>query len=137
MDNQKRAEANRRNARKSTGPRSSAGKKRASGNSYRHGLSLTLRPNDVAAKKLEKLARKIAGGIKSEVILQHARDAAYAEFELARIQKVKVALIELVSAFGSIEAPRPLGFATQQFRSLLLMSEGKALFPAPVDPSTD
>ena len=39
MASQKQIEANRRNARKSTGPRSASGKKRASRNAFSHGLS--------------------------------------------------------------------------------------------------
>jgi hypothetical protein len=42
MASQKQIEANRRNSRNSTGPRSASGKKRASRNAYRHGLSRPL-----------------------------------------------------------------------------------------------
>jgi hypothetical protein len=43
MASERQIAANRRNARKSTGPRSGAGKKRASRNAYRHGLTLSIR----------------------------------------------------------------------------------------------
>jgi hypothetical protein len=39
MASERQIAANRQNARKSTGPRSASGKKRASWNAYRHGLS--------------------------------------------------------------------------------------------------
>jgi hypothetical protein len=42
--------ANRRNARKSTGPRSSGGRKRASRNAYRHGLTLSISSTAAFAK---------------------------------------------------------------------------------------
>src|SRR4051794_11618437 len=54
----KRARINRNNARKSTGPRTEAGKRSASMNSYKHGLrakSLAL-PTEDAALLQEKLA---------------------------------------------------------------------------------
>jgi hypothetical protein len=98
--------ANRLNARKSTGPRSGGGKKRASRNSYRHGLATALVTTQYA-KRVEKLARKIAGNATDFVILEHARNAAEAEFGLARIREVRVALIERMSAFGAFESPTP------------------------------
>jgi hypothetical protein len=76
--------ANRRNARNSRGPRSTAGKKRASRNSYRHGLAAAVTTTEEDAKGIEKLARRIAGDTADFVILEHARNAAEAEFELAR-----------------------------------------------------
>ena len=42
MASDRQIAANRRNARKSTGPRSGAGKKRARRNAYRHGLTLSV-----------------------------------------------------------------------------------------------
>jgi len=41
MASERQIAANRRNARKSSGPHSGAGKKRASRNAYRHGLTLS------------------------------------------------------------------------------------------------
>ena len=103
MATERQIAANRRNARKSTGPRSQGAKKRASQNAYRHGLSLSLTSSPAIAKRLDVLTRKIAGKSKNEVILQHARDAAQAELELERVRQVKVALIERVSALGSLD----------------------------------
>jgi hypothetical protein len=108
MASERQIAANRRNARTSTGPRSSVGKNRASHNSYRHGL--TARPVSSAnlAKAIEKLARKIAADSTNAVILEHARTAAQAEFDLARIRQAKVAVIErmLASADGVPPAGR-------------------------------
>ena len=71
MATERQIAANRRNARKSTGPRSSAAKKRASRNAYRHGLTLSLTSSPELAKRLDALARKIAGGSKNEIVLEH------------------------------------------------------------------
>jgi hypothetical protein len=97
--------ANRLNARKSTGPRSSAAKKRTSRNAYRHGLTLNPTSSAVFAKRLDKLARNIVGDSKDEIILAHARAAAQAELDLARVRQVKSALIKSVSALGALDAP--------------------------------
>ena len=61
MASERQIAANRLNARKSTGPRSGAGKKRASGNAYRHGLSLHIISTAALAEQLDKLVREIAG----------------------------------------------------------------------------
>ena len=53
----------RRNAVKSTGPRSSAGKRRARLNSYRHGLSTSAAGRSKMPEQVERLAREIAAGV--------------------------------------------------------------------------
>jgi hypothetical protein len=97
--------ANRANAGKSSGPRSSAGKSRASSNAYRHGLSSSVGTNAPLAPQLETLARKIAGNAVDAITLERAREIAQAEFDLARVRRAKVALIE--SARACVAADRP------------------------------
>jgi hypothetical protein len=58
MASERQIAANRRNARKSTGPRSGAGKIRASRNAYRHGLTLSITSTAEYAKQLETLSAK-------------------------------------------------------------------------------
>jgi hypothetical protein len=101
----RKIEANRRNARKSTGPRSSAGKRRTSRNSYRHGFSTRVTSSAERTKRIERLTRKIAGNATDVVILECARDAAQAELDLAQVRRAKVALIERMLAFGEFQAP--------------------------------
>jgi len=97
--------ANRANARKSSGPRSSAGKSRASRNAYRHGLSLSVGTNAPLAPQLETLARKIAGNAVDAITLERAREIAQAEFDLARVRRAKVALIESARACAAADRP--------------------------------
>ena len=104
MASERQIAANRRNARKSTGPRSGAGRKRASRNAYRHGLTLNITSTAAFAKQLNKLARKIAGDTKDAITLERARAVAHAELDLARVRRAKVALIERPSAFGELDA---------------------------------
>ena len=140
MATERQIAANRRNARKSTGPRSSAGKKRASRNAYRHGLTLSLTSSTAFAKRLDKLARKIADNSKSEIILQHARTAAQAVLDLARVRQVKVALIKSVSALGALGAPLDIFSVMKAYLYVELALEGKTPrgrppnIPEPVDP---
>ena len=104
MASQRQIEANRRNARASTGPRSPAGKKRARQNAFRHGLTRPLSRAEVA-RAVETLAGEIAGDRADKIALALAHDAAAAELELARVRRVKVALIERMTAFGRFDVP--------------------------------
>jgi hypothetical protein len=104
MASERQIAANRRNARKSSGPRSSAGKERASRNAYRHGLSARVAPSAEFAKRIEKLARKIAGDTTDEVILEYAHTAAQAQFDLAGVRQVRVALMQRMAVFGEFES---------------------------------
>jgi hypothetical protein len=102
MASERQLAANRANARKSSGPRSAAGKKRASRNALKHGLNTPM--SDAAlAHETEALAREIAGKAKYPLRMASARDAAEAQLELARVQRVGVALIERIAAFGRFE----------------------------------
>jgi hypothetical protein len=99
----KQAAANRRNARRSSGPRSSAGKQRVSHNARRHGLSISITADRAFGEQIEQLAREIAGGTPSQLRLECARAVAAAELDLARVRQAKVALIERVMASGALD----------------------------------
>jgi hypothetical protein len=105
MATDKQLAANRRNARRSTGPRSGGGKRRAGRNAYRHGLSLRISSIATFTTEVERLARKIAGGAEHEIILDRARAVAEAELDLARVRRAKIALIERPRAFGALDCP--------------------------------
>jgi hypothetical protein len=124
MATERQIAANRRNARKSTGPRSRSGKKRASRNAYRHGLSYGVAGAAEFAKHVEALAQKIAGRGADAVTLEIARSVAGAEFELAQIRRVKVALIARMSEFGEFEVPNLLGTFRQIKRILNSIDRG-------------
>jgi hypothetical protein len=127
MATERQIAANRRNARKSTGPHTRAGKKRASRNSYRHGFSCGVAAATAFARHIEALAQKIAGRGANAVTLEIARSVARAEFELAQIRRVKVAMIVRMSEFGEFEASNPLGTFRQIKRILNLIDTGPPL----------
>jgi hypothetical protein len=77
MASQRQIAANRKNALKSTGPRTSTGKRRASANAYRHGLSSQTDDGD-NFEAVESLVRRIAGDTTDQDFLQRARVAARA-----------------------------------------------------------
>jgi len=134
MASERQIAANRRNARKSTGPRSGAGKKRASRNAYRHGLTLSVASTKASAKQLDKLVRRIAGDTEDAIVLERARAIAQAELDLARVRRAKVALIECASAFGELD-PRSLTTVTRVIRFLNAFYPGRVALPKPLDSS--
>ena len=113
MATEKQLAANRANAAKSTGPRSTAGKKRAAQNSFQHGLSV--RPTDLEfTRQREQLAHQIAGATKSEIELEVARAAAEGDLDLARVRVFKAGLIARVNVTGCLVPPEP--FKTKKER---------------------
>jgi hypothetical protein len=133
MASERQIAANRRNARKSTGPHSGAGKKRASRNAYRHGLTLSITSTAAYAKQLAKLVREIAGNTDDTITLERAREIAQAELDLARVRRAKVALIERASAFGELDPPQLT--VTQMIRVLNAFDRGRFIVPKPGDSS--
>ena len=139
MASERQIAANRRNARKSTGPRSGTGKKRSSRNAYRHGLTLSITSSAASAKQLEKLVRKIAGNTENPILLERAHALAQAELDLARVRRAKVALIERASAFGELDPPQltsqEFRFVTAQIRAFNAGVQSTITFPEPIDSS--
>jgi hypothetical protein len=101
MATERQIAANRRNAARSTGPRTTAGKKSSSANAYRHGL--TARQGLIAsdAQDIEELAAKLVGDRQNRVALQWARTAAEAEVALLRIRRLRSVLIQEITHLAS------------------------------------
>jgi hypothetical protein len=119
MASERQIAANRRNANKSSGPRSAAGRKRASNNAYRHGL-FSKRARAAVTEEMQALARIIAGEVTSAIALEHASVAAEAEVELGRIRDAKRGLIDRTGIFDSFKTPTT--FLTDPRKDPWLMS---------------
>jgi hypothetical protein len=78
--------ANRNNAKTSTGPKSSAGKARSARNALRHGLNIPVWFDPVLTPLAEAMARRIAGSETDAEILESARRIAEAQVDLNRIR---------------------------------------------------
>ncbi len=94
MKDTARERANRRNARRSTGPRSAVGKRRVAQNAIKHGLATSILTNDVFSQEIETLARAIAGRGTRGPRLDLARAIAAAQADLRRIRQVRLQLLE-------------------------------------------
>src|ERR1700738_1353083 len=108
MASERQIAANRRNAQKSTGPRSQSGKKRSSRNAHRHGLAVPMSRVGLEAQ-VKDLVRQFAVDADDAKILALAEIAAHAQLDLARVGKAHTALIEralMTDALGDAEDVR-------------------------------
>jgi len=99
MPSIRKIEANRLNARCSTGPKSSAGRNRSARNSRRHGLSTSLYADTSTAAAVETLVHRIVGVKGNDNLIALARRLAEAEIDLQRVSRVRHEL--LVQSFAT------------------------------------
>jgi hypothetical protein len=123
--------ANRHNARRSTGPRSSAGKNRVSRNSYRHGLNANVIPSAEHQKRLIGLSRKFAGQSSNPIVWEYARMAAEAELEQARCERAKFNAIYSVMAPSLRKTPRYTPSQLREIQRLLTRNCDLMSIPLP------
>jgi hypothetical protein len=114
MVNEARAEANRANARRSTGPKSAPGKARAAQNARRHGLSQDILADPVLAQEVEDLAHRIAREAGRPDLIDLSRRLAIAHMDVQRIrsfrhQRMQAAVAGLADGQGGASARRVPG----------------------------
>src|SRR3954468_17899279 len=97
MSHRKR-QANRENARRSSGPRSAVGKARSARNAFRHGLSVPVLHDPQLAPEVTKLARRIAG---RDVLTDLAASIAEAQLDLLRVRRLRSELINRALCDGN------------------------------------
>jgi hypothetical protein len=85
----RRLAANRANARKSTGPRTAAGKARSARNARRHGLTLPVLDDPALSSEAEALARAIAGPKADAERHAAAGRIAEAQIDLVRVRRAR------------------------------------------------
>jgi hypothetical protein len=96
MTSDRKIESNRKNAQKSTGPRSEAGRRRSRRNALRHGLSVAIGSDPSFSDDIKRLASTLARGRSGPNIGEFAHQAAEAEIDLLRIRQLRA------SRFNSI-----------------------------------
>jgi hypothetical protein len=86
--------ANRKNAKRSTGPRSQAGREASRRNALRHGLAIAVEADPAFQDDIEKLAKALSLSCGMQTVDEHARAAARAELDLLRIRKIRTWLFK-------------------------------------------
>ena len=108
MTSNRKLAANRRNAARATGPRSAAGKARASRNALRHGLAISVAELPAAAVEIDRITRAIVREGDDTVALHYARAAAVAELEVLRVRAARAALINQLARDRRLFVPKPM-----------------------------
>ena len=81
--------SNRKNAQKSTGPRSEAGRERSRRNALRHGLAIAVASNPAFSKEIDLLASVISRDVGQRTVGEFARQFAEAQIDLLRIREMR------------------------------------------------
>lgn len=90
MASNRQIEANRSNAKRSTGPKTAGGKTRSSRNALRHGLARRCKPD---APALATLMVAIRAGLACEIGSDTAAAVAHAKCNLRRVRLVRQAML--------------------------------------------
>jgi hypothetical protein len=93
MTSDRQIASNRRNGRRSRGPRTAAGKASGSRNALRRGLAVSVLTEPGLCAQVEALAHSIAGNGADNFRANQARIVAEAQLDLVRIQDAKVMLM--------------------------------------------
>jgi len=123
---EKQIRANRANAKKSTGPKTAAGRLKSSRNAVRHKLSVPL-PDDVTTATTEVLVRLLVRDTTDEAQLAAASEVALAQQELLRVRAVRNEMAARVRDLASadIETLRRLA-ALDRYERLALSKRRRA-----------
>jgi hypothetical protein len=96
MTSEHKIAANRSNAKKSTGPRSSAGRAVSRRNALRHGLAVAIGNDPAFGADIEDLAKALASASGMQGVSEIAHEAAEAHLDLSRIRKIRAWLYETI-----------------------------------------
>lgn len=91
-----RVEANRRNAARSTGPKTARGKSRSAQNARSHGLSIPITNDPAASQDMKELARAVAGDTADPHRWQQAGIFAETQVSLDHISLARVSLLNRI-----------------------------------------
>ena len=94
MTSARKVRANRANARRSTGPKTAAGRAKTAQNARRHGLRIPVLSDPALSVEAEVLAQTILGDASSSPeLLELARKIAEAEIDVIRVRRARSELV--------------------------------------------
>jgi hypothetical protein len=94
MTSERKLRANRENAKRSTGPKTAAGKARSARNARRHGLSVPISSDQQLAVEANDLACRITGDQPDPQLAKTSRAVAEAELEVVRARRFRLDLMQ-------------------------------------------
>ena len=112
MSSERRTTVNRNNGRRSSGPRTKAGKTRASRNALQHGLAVIMHDQSMPSGEVACFAKAICSDDSDPALLAQAQVIAQNEMVLRAIREQQIAVIERRADQSVAELP-PLRGATQ------------------------
>ena len=120
----RKREANRQNAKLSSGPKTLSGKSRSARNALKHGLTAFRSRPPALLEQCRELAARIAGGEESDPFaLAHAFAVAEAETELTRIKQIRRRIIGAALSQAKWKTPPPTTHASKAIGELHTASE--------------
>jgi hypothetical protein len=116
MTSQRKIQTNRANAKKSSGPRTTEGKRKASGNSRKHGFTATAWRQNAGSAEVENFAQALCADQQDPALLVQARIIAETHLLRRAIRQRKLALIGRQMTPSQIKAE----YAEQVINKLLV-----------------
>jgi hypothetical protein len=102
MSSARKMEANKRNASRSTGPRSPGGKLRSARNARRHGLATPIDQDAETASRIQNLTNVLTEGSQDSGRFEQARAVAECYFDLCRIREARAELFAAAGDFDNL-----------------------------------
>ena len=117
MTSAKAIAANRRNARRCTGPRTVAGKRKVAGNALRHGVIASMGADPTLSAAAAHIAAALAGPFAPLPLRALIEPIAEAQADMLRIRRARAAMIDLAAA--KIRAPGEASAIVEALPSLV------------------
>jgi hypothetical protein len=105
MTSERQIAANRRNAQRSTGPRSTTAKMRVRRNALRHGLAAVIVNHSITAAEVDDLATAIGGKDAAPIEREQALIIAECEVTLRRVRAARVEVVEQMGLLPPTQGP--------------------------------
>jgi len=100
MTSERRFAANRKNAKRSTGPRTARGKLRVRSNAVQHGLATTALRHPALAIEVQRIAKAICAGSKSQLQFDQALSIAESELMLTRVRSTRFGALQFLNSIA-------------------------------------
>ncbi len=120
MISERKLMANRRNAARSTGPRTRSGQARSSRNALLHGFAAERADYHLDLPEVQRLTRLILGDRTSSSARYYSREAAFAELHILNIRAQRVLLLGSILRRSSQSSPQSDGLLPRKKREVNL-----------------